>query len=199
MRGPLTTPQSPGAFTFGRRLLMLSLDGTVLAVAPTPANAKAFGPPPGSSHKPGRYPQVKLVLLIACGTRGIVDARFAPRRDNEVALAKQLACAPMLSRGQLVLMDRAFHGHDIHAQITACGTDFIVRVHAHHWLPHLRELGDGSFLSRVPDRASSARPPRASATGACPQATPTASRCGWWTPISPPPPQPGHRARAPCG
>jgi hypothetical protein len=55
VRGPLTTPQSPGAFAFGRRLLMLSLDGTVLAVAPTPANAKAFGPPPpGGSHRSGR-------------------------------------------------------------------------------------------------------------------------------------------------
>lgn len=54
-------------------------------------------------------------------------------------------------------MDRAFHGHDILARITACGTDFIVRAHAHHWLPHLRELADGSFLSCVPDRASSQR------------------------------------------
>ncbi|MFI6485938.1 transposase [Streptomyces sp. NPDC050564] len=117
--GPLTTPQSPGTFVFGRRLLMLSLDGTVLAVAPTSANITAFGPPPGGSHKPGHHPQVKLVLLIACGTRGILGARFGPRRDNEVTLAKHLATAPMLSGGQLVLMDRAFHGHDILARITA--------------------------------------------------------------------------------
>jgi DDE family transposase len=157
VRGPLTTLQSPGAFAFGRRLLMLSLDGTVLDVAPTPANTKAFGPPPGGSHKPGRYPQVKLVLLIACGTRGIIGARFGPRRDNEVTLAKDLATAPTLADGHLVLMDRAFHGHDILAQITACGADFIVRAHSHHWLPHLRELQDGSFLSCVPDRASSQR------------------------------------------
>lgn len=155
VRGPLTTPQSPGAFAFGRRLLMLALDGTVVDVAPTPANLKAFGTPPGGSHKPERFPQVKLVLLIACGTRGILDARFGPRRDNEVALAKQLATTATLSEGQLVLMDRAFHGHDILAHIAACGADFIVRAHAHHWLPHLRELADGSFLSCVPDRASS--------------------------------------------
>lgn len=117
VRGPLTTPQSPGAFAFGRCLLMLALDGTVLAVAPTLANIKAFGPPPGGgSHKPGCCPQVKLVLLIACGTRGILHARFGPRRDNEVALAKQLATAPTLSCGQLVLMDQAFHGHDYFAQ-----------------------------------------------------------------------------------
>ncbi|MFE9651365.1 IS4 family transposase [Streptomyces sp. NPDC006365] len=157
VRGPLTTPQSPGTFAFGRRLLMLALDGTVLDVAPTPANIKVFGSPPGGSHKPGRYPQVKLVLLIACGTRGILDARFGPRRDNEVALAKQLAITSTLSGGQLVLMDRAFHGHDILAHIAACGADFIVRAHSHHWLPHLRELADGSFLSCVPDRASSQR------------------------------------------
>ncbi|MEV6759042.1 IS4 family transposase [Streptomyces sp. NPDC051214] len=157
VRGPLTASQSPGAFAFSRRLLMLALDGTVLDVAPTPANIKAFGSPPGGSRKPGHYPQVKLVLLIACGTRGILDARFGPRRDNEVALAKQLATIPTLSGGQLVLMDRAFHGHDVLARITACGADFIVRAHSHHWLPHLRELADGSFLSCVADRASGQR------------------------------------------
>ncbi|MFD9658535.1 IS4 family transposase [Streptomyces mirabilis] len=157
VRGPLTTPQPPGAFAFGRRLLMLSLDGTVLDVAPTQANTRAFGPPPGGSRKPGRHPQVKLVLLIACGTRGILGARFGPRRDNEVTLAKHLATSPTLSGGQLVLMDRAFHGHDILARITDSGADFFVRAHAHHWLPHLRELADGSFLSCVPDRASSQR------------------------------------------
>ncbi|MFE2833783.1 transposase [Streptomyces mirabilis] len=97
------------------------------------------------------------MLLIACGTRGILGARFGPRRDNEVTLAKHLATSPTLSGGQLVLMERAFHGHDMLARITDCGADFIVRAHAHLWLPHLRELADGSFLSCVPDRASSQR------------------------------------------
>ncbi|WP_323138933.1 transposase [Streptomyces mirabilis] len=99
-------------------------------------------------------------MLIACGTRGtrgILGARFGPRQDNEVTLAKHLATSPTLSGGQLVLMERAFHGHDILARITDCGADFIVRAHAHLWLPHLRELADGSFLSCVPDRASSQR------------------------------------------
>jgi hypothetical protein len=54
-------------------------------------------------------------------------------------------------------MDLAFHGHDVLAHIAACGADFIVRAHSHHWLPHLRELPDGSFLSCVADRASSQR------------------------------------------
>ncbi|MES4908425.1 MULTISPECIES: transposase [unclassified Streptomyces] len=74
-----------------------------------------------------------------------------------MTLAKDLATTPTLSVGQLVLMDRAFHGHDVLAQISTCGADFVVRAHAHHWLPHLRELEDGSFLSCVPDRASSQR------------------------------------------
>ncbi|MFG2501451.1 hypothetical protein ACGFSB_24970 [Streptomyces sp. NPDC048441] len=44
----------------------------------------------------GHHPQVRLVLLIACCTRGILDALLGPRRDNEVALAKQLATIPTL-------------------------------------------------------------------------------------------------------
>lgn len=199
VRGPLTTAQSPGAFAFGRRLLMLSLDGTVLDVAPTPANAKAFGPPPGGSRKPGRHPQVKLVLLIACGTRGILGAHFGPRRDNEVTLAKHLATSPTLSGGQLVLMDRAFHGHDIlPGSPTAALTSSSAPMPTTGFPTCTNSRTEASCRASRTGPPANARPPPDSATGACPRATRTASWSGSWTPTSPPPPNTGRPAPAPC-
>jgi hypothetical protein len=61
---------------FGRELALLkvSADGTRLDVADTPANRKAFGPPPRGGIGPGRYPQIRLLALIACGTWALIDA-----------------------------------------------------------------------------------------------------------------------------
>ncbi|MFE5373653.1 transposase domain-containing protein [Streptomyces mirabilis] len=199
VRGPLTTPQSPGAFAFGRRLLMLSLDGTVLDVAPTQANTKAFGPPPGGSRKPGHHPQVKLVLLIACGTCGILGARFGPRRDNEVTLAKHLATSPTLPGGQLVLMDRAFHGHDILARITDCGATSSSGPMPTTGCPTCaNSRTEASCPASRTGLPASARPPPDSATGACPRTTHMVSRYGSWTPTSLPPPNTDRPAPAPC-
>ena len=64
---------------FGRELALLkvSADGTRLDVADTPANRAAFGDPPGGRIGPGRYPQIRLLSLIACGTRALIDAAWS--------------------------------------------------------------------------------------------------------------------------
>ena len=77
---PLASPDTPGAFQFGLRLM--ALDGTTEDVPDTPANAAAFG-----RHQSGRgstaFPQVRGVYLIECGTHALVDAGFWPYHTNE--------------------------------------------------------------------------------------------------------------------
>ena len=77
---PIATPDTPGAFLFGLRLM--ALDGTSEDVADTPANAAAFG-----RHQSDRgasaFPQVKGVYLVECGTHAIVDAGFWPCHTSE--------------------------------------------------------------------------------------------------------------------
>src|SRR5207248_5632645 len=54
---PIATPQTPGAFRFGLRLM--AIDGTVEDVPDTPANAAAFGRQHGSRGD-SAFPQVQL-------------------------------------------------------------------------------------------------------------------------------------------
>jgi hypothetical protein len=45
--------------------------GLMLDVPHTAANIAAFGPPPHGTTKDGGFPQVQLLALAGCGTRGI--------------------------------------------------------------------------------------------------------------------------------
>ena len=74
---PLAVEATRGAFYRGLRLM--SLDGTCLDVADTPANEEAFGRP-GSARREGggAFPQLRLVALAESGTHAITDAALGP-------------------------------------------------------------------------------------------------------------------------
>jgi hypothetical protein len=70
---PLATTATQGAWYRGWRVM--SLDGTCLDVADTPANAAAFGRPgSGRGDGYGAFPQLRVVGLAECGTHAIVAA-----------------------------------------------------------------------------------------------------------------------------
>lgn len=97
LAGPLASSDTPGAWAFGR--LLAALDGTTLDAPYSPGNITAFGAPPAGSGGTGPWPQVRLVTVVACGTRGIIDAAFRGRRApraSEQDLARTIA-----ARGQL--------------------------------------------------------------------------------------------------
>jgi Insertion element 4 transposase N-terminal/Transposase DDE domain len=162
----------PGMTAFGRELALLkvSADGTRLDVADTPANRRAFGDPPGGCIGPGRYPQIRLLALIACGTRALIDAAWSTVSTGEPLLLDKLVYRGNFRPGMLVLADRYFSGHPQVARIAGTGADLIIRVQRHRRLPVLRELPDGSYLSVLPhsdhpskaerDRARGRRLPR---------------------------------------
>jgi Insertion element 4 transposase N-terminal/Transposase DDE domain len=157
LAGPLAGPGTPGAFAFGR--LLAALDGTMLDVPCSPANAAAFGAPPsGGGH--GGFPQVRLVTLGACGTRGIIDAVFrgcrAPRA-SEQDLARKLAARGRCRRGMLVIADRNFGGYPVAAALAGTGADLLIRVKSSQWLPVLEVLPDGSARSVLPHPAAGRR------------------------------------------
>jgi len=89
----------PGMTASGRELALLkvSADGTRLDVADTPANRAAFGDPPGGRIGPGRYPQIRLLSLIACGTRALIDAAW-----------------PTVSAGEPLLLDKLVYRGNFH-------------------------------------------------------------------------------------
>src|SRR4029077_7681946 len=57
-------------------LLLVAVDGTTVEAWDSAANAAAFGRP--GSRKKAASPALRLAVLIACGTRGILDAAFGP-------------------------------------------------------------------------------------------------------------------------
>jgi len=77
---PLASPDTPGAFLFGLRLL--ALDGTIEAVADTPDNDKAFGRRNGP-RGPSAYPQIKCIYLEECGPHTVVGAIIRPCNAGE--------------------------------------------------------------------------------------------------------------------
>ncbi len=147
---------SPGraAWSHLGGLLLVAVDGTTVAAADTPANAAAFGRDGG----PAGGPALRLAVLAACGTRGVLDAAFGPvagKGTGEQALAGQLL--GRLRAGMLVLADRAFYSYGLWNAAAATRADLLWRVTASLHLPVARELPDGSFLAHVSDPAAVTR------------------------------------------
>jgi Insertion element 4 transposase N-terminal len=122
---PLATPDTAGAFRFGMRLM--ALDGTVDAVADTPANVAAFGRAK-NSRAVSAYPQVRGVHLVECGTHAIVDASFWPYRVGERRGANRLLRAVMPD--WLLMWDAGLHSFDLLDAVVARGSQVLARLPA---------------------------------------------------------------------
>jgi hypothetical protein len=148
---PLGTPQTPGAFLCGLRVM--AVDGTVLDVPDTPANAKVFGYP-GSRHGTrAAFPKIRLVLLIEAGTHLIVDALMCPYRMSERVRAKKLLRS--VTQGMLLMWDRGLHSYPMVQATQKQGCDYLGRVPKNVKFVAEKILDDGSYLSGVyPDGKS---------------------------------------------
>jgi hypothetical protein len=146
--GPLSAGAAPWSHVCG--LLAVAWDGTTVKAAASGANIAAFGRP--RSAKTGHYPQVRLVALIACGTRGLLGAVLGPFGKGERTLAKDLVAR--LGAGMLLLADRGFYGFGLWTAAAATGADLLWRVKASVLLPVIQALPDGSWLAHVNDPAA---------------------------------------------
>ncbi len=139
---PVATAATPGAYY--RQWRTVSLDGTTLDVADTPANVEAFGRPT-ASRGASAFPQVRLVTLAETGTHALFGARLAPYATSEVSLAHEVVAA--LMPGMLCLADRFFPGFDLWQRAAATGAELLWRIRKNARLPVLERLADGSYLS----------------------------------------------------
>lgn len=139
---PLATPQTPGAFYRGLRLM--AIDGTVLDVPDSEANA-VFGRASGGRGE-GAFPQVRKLSLVELGTH--VEAAFAVGgwHDSEQALAPQLW--EHLPDDALLLEDRGFFSYD-HWKALHQRVKLLVRVKSQLVLKPIRRLADGSYLAKI--------------------------------------------------
>ena len=152
----LCSALSPGRASWSHLgpLLLVAVDGTTVGTADSEQNAAAFGRPGTAEGKPAG-PAIRLVILMACGTRGLLDAVFGPVRGKgtgEQALAGQLLGS--LHAGMLLLADRNFYSWALWHAAAGTGADLLWRVRASTDLAVIRELPDGSFLAHVNDPAA---------------------------------------------
>ena len=148
---PLATPETPGAFLGGLRVM--AVDGTVLDVPDSQANARVFGYPASRPGTKAAFPKVRLVLLIEAGTHLIVDALMCPYRIGERVRAKKLLRS--VTEGMLLMWDRGLHSYAMVNATLARGCDYLGRVPANVKLSGEKVLDDGSYLSWIyPDGKS---------------------------------------------
>ena len=145
---PLAEPETVGAFYRDWRLV--SIDGTCLDVADTPANERAFGRPgSGRGEGVGAFPQLRLVGLAECGTHALFDVQIGTLSDDERVLAGRLLGA--LAPGMLCLADRGFYSYGLWKRACQSGAQLVWRTKSNHRLPVRERLGDGSYLSELFD------------------------------------------------
>jgi hypothetical protein len=143
----LATPQTPGAFYKGLRLM--ALDGTTYLVPDSDANVRAFGRPHGGRGE-GAFPQIRKLSLVEVGTHA--EIAFALKGIGEPQSGEQ-SMAPALFRhlrpDMLLLWDRGFFSYPLWKGVTATGAQVLARVQSRLVLRPLRYLPDGSYLAKL--------------------------------------------------
>src|SRR5690625_4974909 len=75
LRGPAPGIATPGAHWRG--LLACAIDGTTMSVADSPANLRTYAKQRCNSGGAG-YPALRMLALLCCGTRTLIDAVYGP-------------------------------------------------------------------------------------------------------------------------
>lgn len=134
-------------------LLVCAWDGTEIALADTDQVARRFPRHRGRQGECG-VPKARLLVLLACGTRQIIDAAIGGlgKGEGETSLAHRLTGS--LRTGMLLLADRAFLGYPLWTAARATGAELLWRAKSDKpRLPAHQALFDGSYLSRLRDPA----------------------------------------------
>jgi Transposase DDE domain len=101
----------------------------------TPANLAASGRV-GGGNGPSGYPMRRMLTVVACGTRTVLDAVFGPLSVGETNYAPRLLGC--LQHGMLLLADRNFAAAELIEQVAATGADLLFRAKtlwSHHHAP----------------------------------------------------------------
>lgn len=140
LRGPAAT----SAPVRWRGLLPVVIDGTLMSVADSRANLGRYRKHRSNNGGSG-YPILRLSVLLACGTRSVIDAVFDPDTTGESVQAARLARS--LHAGMILLGDRNYAAADLIKAWAATGADLLVRCKNGRVLPVLKRYRDGSYLT----------------------------------------------------
>lgn len=150
---PLVSSDTPGASLFGLRLM--ALDGTMEAVADTPATANAFGRLKGP-RGPSAFPQIKCIYLEECGSHAVIGAIIRPCHASELGPGRILL--KQVDPPSLLMMDRAHCCYETVAHALAQDVQVLTRAKSNLTLQPVRMLSDGTYLAQMfPSNTTSLR------------------------------------------
>ncbi|MGB9307231.1 MAG: IS4 family transposase [Mycobacterium sp.] len=129
-----------------RGLLVCAIDGTTLSMPDSAANLTCYSPQSGI-HGGSGYPLMRLLTVVACGTRTVIDAVFGPTSTGETNYAPNLF--RRLQPGMLLLADRNFAARTLIEEINASGAHLLIRCKDSRVLPRIGTCPDGSYLTRL--------------------------------------------------
>lgn len=102
---------------------------------------------PGREPVPAGYPMLRLLTIIACGSRTVIDAVFGSYRTGETTYAPRLADS--LRPGMVLLGDRNFAAAALIEQFAATGADLLIRCKDNRRLAILTHLRDGTSITAL--------------------------------------------------
>ena len=141
---PLARSDTPGAFAFGLRLM--GIDGTVLDVPDSAANAAAFDRPSGMRGD-GAFPQVRKLSLVELGTHAEVGIVIKTIRCGERTMVEALL--HHLTPEMLLLLDQGFFSEKLWRRLVGLKVSVLARVTTQMILRPIQLLPDGSYLSKI--------------------------------------------------
>jgi len=101
------------------------LDGSVLDVADTAKNVRAFGRPEASRGKSG-FPQLRFVSLLENGTHVLFGAEMGGYHTGEASLAHKVITN--LPPDALCLADRGYFSYSLWKEALETGAQLLWRV-----------------------------------------------------------------------
>jgi len=141
----LATPETPGAFYKGMRLM--GIDAVVLNLPDRPANETTFGRPSGGERGDGAFPQIRKVSLVELGTH--VETAFVPK---PITTGEQSVISALLRHmpgDGLLLWDRGFFSYKHWKMLISRNIRILARVAKHLILKPIKHLSDGSYLAKI--------------------------------------------------
>ncbi len=141
---PLARPDLPACYYRG--LHLVGIDGTVLDVPDSEANARVFGRPTGGRGD-GAFPQIRKLSLVELGTHAELALVLKPIRRGEAKMVQGLL--RHLHSGMLLLCDRNFFSYSLWERLTKRNAQILFRVKSNLILNPYERLSDGSYLAKI--------------------------------------------------
>jgi hypothetical protein len=142
----LVKGSAPGSVRW-RGMLVCAVDGTSLYTPDSAANIAVYRRHRAGPNGDSGFPMLRLVAIVACGTRTVLDAVFGPDSSGETTYAPRLfGC---LTPQMLLLADRRFDAAKLIEQAAATGAELLIRGQIKRKMPVLSRLDDGSWLTRI--------------------------------------------------